>query len=103
MNWPVQSTGSEMLRAALVRLEDGGVTVLTPVHDAVLIEAPVDEIEDAVRLAQEAMSRAARDVLGEAVGMRSDAQVVLPGQSFLPPASQGMWDAVTRAIGGTHA
>lgn len=102
MNWPVQSAGSEMLRAALLRIESAGVKALTPVHDAVLIEAPISEIDDAVAATQDAMRRASSDVLGNTITMRSDAEVVLPGESFLPPSSRATWDAVVSAAGGLH-
>ena len=41
-----------------------GVTYYAPVHDAVLIEAPLEELEAWVQQAQELMSEASRQILG---------------------------------------
>ena len=41
-----------------------GVTYYAPVHDAVLIEAPLEELEAWVQQAQELMRKASRQILG---------------------------------------
>jgi DNA polymerase-1 len=62
-NFPVQGNGAEMLRLAIILADEAGIEVCAPVHDALLIEAPVDEIDDAVKRCQEAMTRASELVL----------------------------------------
>ena len=37
MNWPLQSHGSEILRRALIDLDNRNFEISMPVHDAVLI------------------------------------------------------------------
>ncbi len=64
MNAPMQGNGAEMMRLATSFGMQAGVQICCPVHDAFLIEAPVDEIDETVRAMQEAMSRAASAVLG---------------------------------------
>jgi len=49
-NWPVQATGADILRIACILATRHGIELLAPVHDAVLIEAPVDKIEADVAL-----------------------------------------------------
>jgi DNA polymerase I len=44
-NFPMQSHGAEMLRNACCLATERGVSVCAPVHDALLIEAPVDVID----------------------------------------------------------
>src|SRR5205823_558017 len=44
LNWPIQSHAAEMLRLACCLLTERGIRVCAPVHDAVLVEAPADEI-----------------------------------------------------------
>ena len=41
-NFPAQANGAEMLRTSIIALVESGITVCAPVHDAVLIEAPID-------------------------------------------------------------
>jgi DNA polymerase-1 len=63
-NFPMQSNAAEMLRIACCLATERGVQVDAPVHDALLIEAAVDDLDDAVRATRAAMSEAARVVLG---------------------------------------
>jgi DNA polymerase I-like protein with 3'-5' exonuclease and polymerase domains len=62
-NWPIQSTGADILRIACILATRHGIKLLAPVHDAVLIEAPLDRIDADVALMQEIMRRASRIVL----------------------------------------
>ena len=60
----MQANGAEMLRIACILMTEAGVRVCAPVHDAVLIEAPPEELDDRVQQAQELMSEASRQVFG---------------------------------------
>jgi DNA polymerase I-like protein with 3'-5' exonuclease and polymerase domains len=59
-NWPVQATGADILRIACILATRHGIKLLAPVHDAVLIEAPIERIEADVALMQEIMRRASQ-------------------------------------------
>ena len=63
-NFPMQANGAEMLRIACILMTEAGIRVCAPVHDAVLIEAPLEELEVRVKQAQELMREASRQVLG---------------------------------------
>jgi DNA polymerase-1 len=60
----MQTNGSEMLRLACGIGVQRGIRVIAPVHDAVVIEAPVAEIEGAVWAMQAAMAQVSRTILG---------------------------------------
>jgi DNA polymerase I len=62
-NWPVQSAGAEMLRLACNLIVEQGVTLCAPVHDAVLIEAPADSIDEAVAVTRDCMATASATLL----------------------------------------
>ncbi len=49
-NFPMQANGAEMLRIACCLATERGIRICAPVHDAVLIEAPADRIEEEVTL-----------------------------------------------------
>ena len=74
-NFPMQANGAEMLRLACCLATDQGVRVVAPVHDALLIEAPLDALEATVATTQECMRKASEVVLG-GFPLRSDAKVV---------------------------
>ena len=64
-NFLMQANGAEMLRIACILMTESGIRVCAPVHDAVLIEAPLDELEERIGQAQELMREASRQVLGD--------------------------------------
>ena len=64
-NFPMQANGAEMLRIACILMTEAGIRVCAPVHDALLIEAPLDELDGRVQQAQELMREASRQVLGD--------------------------------------
>jgi hypothetical protein len=47
-NFPCQANGAEMLRLACCLLVERGIGLCAPVHDALLIEAPLDELDEAI-------------------------------------------------------
>jgi DNA polymerase I-like protein with 3'-5' exonuclease and polymerase domains len=73
-NFPMQANGAEMLRLACCLISERKIRVCAPVHDAVLIEAPLDELEESVIRTQEAMVQASRVILG-GFELRSEAKL----------------------------
>jgi DNA polymerase I-like protein with 3'-5' exonuclease and polymerase domains len=63
-NWPMQSTGSDILRMACVLLERNGLEVVGPVHDAVLLECPVQDADNVAKKVVAVMEQASTYVLG---------------------------------------
>jgi DNA polymerase I len=92
-NWPVQSTGAEMLRAAAIAVTECGIEVCCPVHDAFLIAAPLDRLERDVALARQILEMAADCVIG--LRVRTDVKRVLPPDRYMDKRGQEMWDRVT--------
>ena len=75
-----------------------GIKLLAPVHDAVLIEAPVEDIEADVALMREIMRRASRIVLNaEATGtheLRTDYTIVRYPDRYSDKRGIKMWTEV---------
>jgi hypothetical protein len=46
MNFPMQSTGADMMRLAAIAGTEAGIDICTPVHDAFLIRAPLERLDD---------------------------------------------------------
>jgi DNA polymerase I len=97
-NWPVQSTGAEILRIACILATRHGIRLLAPVHDAVLIEAPIDRIEKDVALTQEIMRRASRIVLNARADgtheLRTDAKIIRHPAHYTDKRGQEIWEWV---------
>jgi hypothetical protein len=67
------------------------------VHDAVLIEAPIDRIEADVALMQEIMRRASRVVLG-AHELRTDATIVRYPDRYSDKRGVKIWSDVIELL-----
>ncbi len=80
-NFPMQANGAEMLRLACVYLMKAGIRICAPVHDALLIEAPLDSLEETVAEARRLMAKASRVVL-EGFELGSDFQLVKPPDRY---------------------
>jgi hypothetical protein len=98
-NFPMQANGAEMLRLACCLATERGINVCAPVHDALLIEAPLADLDAAVHLTQAAMAEASRIVLG-GHELRSDAKVFRYPDRFSDERGMQMWNAVLDVLSG---
>jgi DNA polymerase-1 len=92
-NWPVQSTGADILRLACVWAHRRGIQLCGSVHDAVVIEAAADRIEADVALMQEIMRRASRVVLA-GPELRTDATIVRYPDRYSDSRGAKIWQDV---------
>jgi hypothetical protein len=87
-----------MLRLACCLLVERGVGLCAPVHDAVLVEGPADQIEDVVAQTRAAMAEASRVVLrGFEIG--ADAKIVRWPDRYVDDAGAAFWETVLRLAG----
>jgi hypothetical protein len=96
-NFPMQANGAEMLRLACCFATERGIRVCAPVHDAILLEAPLEELDDAVTAAQRAMAEASAVVLG-GFRLRSEAKIVRYPERYQDERGQRMWNTVWEII-----
>jgi len=100
-NWPIQSHGAEILRIAVIWANRYGLRLLGTVHDAILIEAPIDRIDRDVALLQEIMRRASRVVLsaaGQEFALRASATIVRYPRRYSDPRGALMWRIVSEHL-----
>ncbi len=90
-NFPMQANGAEMLRLACCYAIQRGVKVCAPVHDAIMIEAPVEDLELAIEKAQQAMADASAAVLS-GFRLRSDASAIRYPDHYSDPRGVIMWE-----------
>jgi DNA polymerase-1 len=62
-NFPMQANGAEILRVACIQMFEAGIRICAPVHDAVLIEASLEALEQQTALAQDMMEGASEQIL----------------------------------------
>ena len=96
LNWPMQSVGSEILRQSVIVLLENGIKVCAPVHDAVLIEATIDDIDQRVKDAQFIMEKVSERICG--VRIRTDANTIKYPDTYKDKRGQVMWDMVWQIL-----
>jgi DNA polymerase-1 len=92
-NFPMQANGAEALRLACIFATERNIRVCAPVHDALLIEAPLAELDEAVAITQAAMERASRIVLA-GFTLRSEVNVVRHPDRYADSRGREMWERV---------
>lgn len=96
-NFPMQANGAEMLRLACCFATEAGISVCAPIHDALLIEAPSEEIGEAVEITQDLMSLASTIVLN-GFALRSDCKIVNYPNRYQDERGADMWQYVMEAL-----
>ena len=96
-NFPMQTNGAEMLRIACIYAVKAGISVIAPVHDAILIEAPEPEIGHAVSVAESAMRRASEIVL-DGFPLRTEHRVTQAPDRYPEERGREMWAWMTDAL-----
>ena len=96
-NFPVQANGAEMLRLACCLTTERGIRVCAPNHDALLIEAPLDDLDDALERTRQCMAEASAIVL-DGFELRTDVRAIRSPDRWTELRGQAIWNAINRAI-----
>ncbi len=98
-NFLVQATGADLLRVIIMELQDRGVSVIAPVHDAVLIEATIDTIDQAVETTELVMAEVSEAMLGIALIAEVDQVVRYPARFMDEKRGRETWNTVWKMLG----
>ena len=98
----MQANGAEMLRIACCLATERGVEVCAPVHDAVLICAPLDRLEADIATMRAAMAEASRFVLA-GFELGTDVKVVRWPDRYMDPRGVEMWNRVCDLVGANRS
>lgn len=102
MNFPMQANGAEMMRIAAIAATEAGIEVCAPIHDAFLISAPIERLDEDVRVMSEVMSKAGASVTG-GLSIRTEANVIRYPDRYMDDKGSAMWNRVVRLIGRPDA
>jgi DNA polymerase I len=92
-NFPMQANGAEMLRLACCLATERGIEVCAPVHDAILICAPINRIEVNIATTRAAMAEASRIVLS-GFELGTDVSITRWPSRYMDPRGRVMWERV---------
>jgi DNA polymerase I len=98
-NFPAQANGAEMLRLACCLATERGIEVCAPVHDAVLICTPLDQLESDLLVMQEAMREASSVVL-DGFELATEAKPIRYPDRYMDSRGKRMWDTVMKLLEG---
>jgi hypothetical protein len=90
----MQANGAEMLRLACCLGTEHGISITAPVHDAVMIMAPLGELEADIATMREIMEYASEVVLGGVVKLRTDVKRVIYPDHYSDRRGREMWNKV---------
>jgi DNA polymerase I-like protein with 3'-5' exonuclease and polymerase domains len=92
-NFPMQGNGAEMLRLACCYVIERGIKICAPVHDALLIEARLEDLDEMVAATQAAMSDASAAVLN-GFRLRSDVKIFTYPERYMDERGVVMWKTI---------
>ena len=90
-NFPAQAHGAEMLRLACCLIAEDDIQLCCPIHDAVLVEAGAEEIDEVVARTRGHMAEASRAVLG-GFEVKTDADIKRFPDHYMDPRGVEMWE-----------
>jgi hypothetical protein len=96
-NFPIQSSASEILHVACLLAERRGIELVAPIHDALLAEGPLSQVEKLSHALDELMGDAAALVL-RGYRLPTDCKIVKPGEHYQDERGAAMWATVTRLV-----
>ena len=97
MNFPMQANGAEMLRIACCLGTERGVEIVAPVHDAVMICAPLDQLEEHIAIMRDTMREASAAVLN-GFELLTDVVIVRYPDRYMDKRGTEMWATALRHL-----
>ena len=96
-NFLGQANGAEMLRIACCLLTEQGIRICAPIHDALVVEAPLEELDDVAVATQKAMQKASEVVLA-GFPLRTDVKLVKYPDRYVDERGAEMLQKVQRLL-----
>jgi DNA polymerase I len=91
-NWPVQSHGAEMMRAAAIAATEVGLSLAAPIHDAFLLLAPLAQLDADIAALQAIVRAAGTAIVG--VPVDTDVKIIKPPDRYMDGRGVEMWAKV---------
>jgi DNA polymerase-1 len=98
LNWPMQAHGAEMMRIACCLAVERGIKLCAPIHDALLIEAPINLIDANVAVLKQCMADASELVLGHGRICRVDAEIIRYPDRYMDENGAAMWEQMMEIL-----
>lgn len=97
-NFSMQANGAEILRLACILTTEESIRVCAPVHDALLIEAPLDLLEEHISRTQHLMCEAGKIVL-DGFELRTDVDIIRFPDRYEDGRGKDLWEIAVNFVG----
>jgi DNA polymerase-1 len=102
INFPMQATTAEMMRLACCLAMERGIEVCATIHDAFLICAPIEKIEEQAAAMEACMDEASRLVL-DGFTLRTDVEIVRYPDRYADKRGAVMWERIMQLLAQIEA
>lgn len=96
-NFPIQGAGGDLMRSASVQALRNGVRIVATVHDAIVIESRLENIDRAVEITRNAMVGVCQTFLQ--MPARVDVTIARSPDRFREPDGQPLWREIATQVG----
>lgn len=100
-NFLMQATGAEILRVACYLLNEAGIKILAPVHDALLCEFDLETCEAEIKKAELIMQEASKIVLGKP--LKTDVEIIKYPDRYADEKGKDTWNRVNNILEGLES
>ena len=94
-NFPVQGTGSVILRRCCELCDAEGIQIYATLHDAISFTGKLENMEREIETARECFRRAAEDILGENLMVIGNPEIIKHDENWIhDPSVPGTWNSM---------
>ena len=94
-NFPVQGTGSVILRRCCELCDAEGIQIYATLHDAISFTGKLENMEREIDTARECFRRAAEDILGENLMVIGNPEIIKHDENWIhDPSVPGTWNSM---------
>ena len=97
----MQANGAEMMRLAASMGVAARLSICAPIHDALLLKAPLDKLEEDVFMLKGVMVKAS-EIIMQSIVCRVDAEIVRYPDRYRDEGGGEMWDRVMTLLTQTN-
>jgi DNA polymerase I len=97
-NFPIQASGSDILRIACILLSEAGIKIIAPVHDAVMIEVDERDADKEIAKAQKIMEDASEIYLGAGNRLKTDAEIIRYPERYMDEKGIETWRLILNVL-----
>jgi hypothetical protein len=96
-NFPIQGTGADIMRLAICLAVESGLEVTAPVHDAIMIHAPLDALDEHIATLKWCMTEASKQIL-DGFEIRVEAKAFPHPHPYIDGRGVEMWDKIMSLV-----